>query len=177
MGPQASALTLLRPRSTGYRVPVSRVPVAVAPLGWCDLQNAHIVQGRMHGQRVGNPVGDPLTVKLRGARRVCTMGAVSMGITQPDESPPTTLNSADKPRARVLVVDDETSIRKTFRYCLEDAGYDVTCAAARSLRRVWCSHGVRPVPARSVPVRSETGDRLKRYDIQGISAKLLRSAS
>jgi NtrC-family two-component system response regulator AlgB len=34
----------------------------------------------------------------------------------------------DKPRARVLVVDDEAAIRKTFRYCLEDAGCDVTCA-------------------------------------------------
>ncbi|HXS73828.1 MAG TPA: sigma-54 dependent transcriptional regulator [Rhodanobacteraceae bacterium] len=32
------------------------------------------------------------------------------------------------PRARVLVVDDEAAIRKTFRYCLEDAGCDVTCA-------------------------------------------------
>ncbi|MGN6314171.1 MAG: sigma-54-dependent transcriptional regulator [Rhodanobacteraceae bacterium] len=34
----------------------------------------------------------------------------------------------DRPRARVLVVDDEAAIRKTFRYCLEDAGCDVTCA-------------------------------------------------
>lgn len=30
--------------------------------------------------------------------------------------------------ARVLVVDDEPAIRKTFRYCLEDAGYEVTSA-------------------------------------------------
>src|SRR6185312_15680065 len=34
----------------------------------------------------------------------------------------------DRPRARVLVVDDEAAIRKTFRYCLEDAGCEVTCA-------------------------------------------------
>lgn len=38
-----------------------------------------------------------------------------------------------QPRARVLVVDDEMSIRKTFRYCLEDAGLEVTCADSAQL--------------------------------------------
>ena len=36
--------------------------------------------------------------------------------------------SRPQARARVLVVDDENAIRKTFRYCLEDAGCDVACA-------------------------------------------------
>lgn len=47
-----------------------------------------------------------------------------------DQTPP---HADVKPRARVLVVDDETSIRKTFRYCLEDAGLEVTCADSAQL--------------------------------------------
>ncbi|MEO7148448.1 MAG: sigma-54 dependent transcriptional regulator [Rhodanobacteraceae bacterium] len=56
-----------------------------------------------------------------------------MEITQPDESRNAGLNATDKPRARVLVVDDEASIRKTFRYCLEGVGYEVTCAESAEL--------------------------------------------
>src|ERR1700712_783663 len=33
-----------------------------------------------------------------------------------------------KPRGRILLVDDDKSILRTFRYCLEDAGYAVTAA-------------------------------------------------
>jgi NtrC-family two-component system response regulator AlgB len=37
---------------------------------------------------------------------------------------------ADIPRqrGRILIVDDETNVVKTFRYCLEDAGYGVSSA-------------------------------------------------
>ncbi|MBS1220852.1 MAG: sigma-54-dependent Fis family transcriptional regulator [Proteobacteria bacterium] len=37
---------------------------------------------------------------------------------------------ADTPRhrGRILIVDDETNLVKTFRYCLEDAGYGVSSA-------------------------------------------------
>ena len=37
---------------------------------------------------------------------------------------------ADTPRqrGRILIVDDETNVVKTFRYCLEDAGYGVSSA-------------------------------------------------
>src|SRR6185312_2150385 len=41
--------------------------------------------------------------------------------------------SKPQSRARVLLVDDEAAIRKTFRYCLEDAGCDVTCAESAEL--------------------------------------------
>jgi len=41
--------------------------------------------------------------------------------------------SKPQSRARVLLVDDESAIRKTFRYCLEDAGCDVTCAESAEL--------------------------------------------
>src|SRR6185312_16289730 len=48
--------------------------------------------------------------------------AESLAVELPEHPP------EDRPRARVLVVDDEPAIRKTFRYCLEDAGCEVTCA-------------------------------------------------
>jgi len=35
---------------------------------------------------------------------------------------------AEKPGGRVLIVDDEASLLKTFRYCLEDAGHTVSSA-------------------------------------------------
>ena len=40
------------------------------------------------------------------------------------------MTTADTPRhqGRILIVDDETNLVKTFRYCLEDAGYSVSSA-------------------------------------------------
>lgn len=37
-------------------------------------------------------------------------------------------NSIDLSSGRILIVDDEANILKTFRFCLEDAGYQVSCA-------------------------------------------------
>lgn len=40
------------------------------------------------------------------------------------------MSSNKRPPAsgRILVIDDEANILKTFRFCLEDAGYTVACA-------------------------------------------------
>ncbi|MDG4560182.1 MAG: sigma-54 dependent transcriptional regulator [Candidatus Competibacter sp.] len=40
------------------------------------------------------------------------------------------MTTADTPRqrGRILIVDDETNLVKTFRYCLEEAGYDASSA-------------------------------------------------
>ena len=35
------------------------------------------------------------------------------------------MESAPEPQGRILLVDDESAILRTFRYCLEDEGY--TC--------------------------------------------------
>jgi two-component system, NtrC family, response regulator AlgB len=41
---------------------------------------------------------------------------------------PATAAAVDTANARILLVDDEAPILRTFRYCLEDAGYRVTTA-------------------------------------------------
>jgi NtrC-family two-component system response regulator AlgB len=37
---------------------------------------------------------------------------------------------AEQTSGRILLVDDEAAILRTFRYCLEDEGYDVAGASS-----------------------------------------------
>ena len=48
------------------------------------------------------------------------------------------MESAKELQGRILLVDDESAILRTFRYCLEDEGYTVATAnsAAASYHRL-----------------------------------------
>lgn len=41
------------------------------------------------------------------------------------------MESATEHQGRILLVDDESAILRTFRYCLEDEGYSVATATDR----------------------------------------------
>ena len=42
------------------------------------------------------------------------------------------MDTADHKSGRILLVDDEAAILRTFRYCLEDEGYEVATASTVS---------------------------------------------
>ena len=42
------------------------------------------------------------------------------------------MDAAEQPCGRILLVDDESAILRTFRYCLEDEGYQVATANSAS---------------------------------------------
>ena len=46
------------------------------------------------------------------------------------------MESATEHQGRILLVDDESAILRTFRYCLEDEGYSV--ATANSAAQIPC---------------------------------------
>jgi NtrC-family two-component system response regulator AlgB len=44
------------------------------------------------------------------------------------------MESATEHQGRILLVDDESAILRTFRYCLEDEGYSVATANSAAQR-------------------------------------------
>ena len=61
------------------------------------------------------------------------------------------MESAQDNQGRILLVDDESAILRTFRYCLEDEGYNVatanSAAQAEALLPVSYTHLTLPTKA------------------------------
>jgi len=49
------------------------------------------------------------------------------------------MESAQDNQGRILLVDDESAILRTFRYCLEDEGYSVATANPPPRPKPYCS--------------------------------------
>ena len=74
-------------------------------------------------------------------------------------------NNSDE-KTRILLIDDEPNILRTFRFCLEDVGHRVTTASDAALRRAaGCSFGA----AASVSRTSNSRWRLSGFRREGQS--------
>ena len=56
------------------------------------------------------------------------------------------MESAKEQQGRILLVDDESAILRTFRYCLEDEGYTVATANSKTAPRKRPKPTVRLLP-------------------------------
>ena len=68
------------------------------------------------------------------------------------------MESANEHQGRILLVDDESAILRTFRYCLEDEGYSVatanSAAQADALLRLGCRQQQAYLHARPMPAEA-----------------------